>query len=131
MPHCWWEGDVSICFVLDFWNDPYLNQQFPQRSIEAHQISRLTRNDIRVFLTHILSRGFHRWLHRFPRGVHQQFSEPFKDFLYLLRLRSGQVVRAKWDADVADAAGDFAVGLGQVSERCVEWGRVGVHLPGA
>lgn len=116
----------------------YLDQQAPQRNIEAHEIPRVGRQDVRKLAADVFGGGAHGRLDRLARRVHQQLGEPFEDELDLFRVRFLEVGRAEGDADVADAAGDFAVGLSEENVRILKramrrwmgnWGEL--VLPGA
>ena len=53
----------------------------------------------------------HCRFHRLARGVHEEFGEPFEDLLDLLGLGFQKVFAREWDADVADASGNFLISL--------------------
>jgi hypothetical protein len=61
-------------------------------------------------------RRAHRRRHDFARRVHEQFGEPFEDFLDLLRVGLLKVCNGEVDSNVADTACDFRVRLEERDE---------------
>ena len=64
-----------------------------------------------MLFAYLLCCSPHRRLHRLARSVHQQFCDPFEDFLNQLRLRLEKIIASKGDSNVGNAAGDLLVGL--------------------
>lgn len=90
----------------------HLNEQPPQHDVKPHQIPRVRPKDLSILPARVRGSGAHPGRDGIARGVDEQLREPLEDALDLLRLRFVQVRDAEGDADIADAAGDFAVGEG-------------------
>lgn len=70
----------------------YLNEQFPQRHVKAHQIPRIGRHNLHVFPANVLRSSTHGRFDRLPCCIHEQFRKPFEDFLDLLRVGLLQIL---------------------------------------
>jgi hypothetical protein len=92
--------------------DPALAEQLAQDNEEAHQVARVGRKDaISVCSSDVLGGGAHGRGDDFARRVHEEFGEPFEDFLDDLRVGLLQVLDGEIDAYIGDAACDLVVWL--------------------
>src|SRR6184192_384081 len=90
----------------------YLAQQFLQNHKEPHQIPSVACEYPFCFRSaEVFRSSLHSGRNDLAGRIHQQFGEPFEDFLNLLRVRFLEVRDGEIDANVADAAGDLRVGL--------------------
>lgn len=91
--------------------DAALDEEFPQRGVEAHEVPRVAGDDVHVLLADFFRGRAHCGLHRLARRVHEEFGEPLEDLLDLLGLWLHEVVAGEWDADIVDTSCDFLVCL--------------------
>jgi hypothetical protein len=92
--------------------DAALAEQFAQNDEETHQIARVGREDaVGVPSGDVFSCGAHGGRNHLAGRVHEQFGEPFEDFLDNLRVRLLEVLDGEVDAYIGDAACDLVIRL--------------------
>lgn len=92
--------------------DTALEKQFAHGDEEAHQFSRIWREDlVRIIAAHVFCCRLHRGRDDFARRVCEQLAEPFEDLLDLLWIGFSEILHGEIDANVADTSCYLSIGL--------------------